>query len=855
MNLWALIPLISCLTFTALFILVLLQAKRRVDRVFALFLFASGVWSFTSFMLIFNPSASSQHLIFWNELVIAAIPWLVVSYYHFVKAYNNKPGGIGLYLGYAFVLTILALCLGGYVVKSATLVDGFLYHDIKPWDYVIAGILVPILALAMWRLVQRYRSSTDSTDRNRTAYLMTGWSILLVISYITPFTPALAGLPTDHLGNLANALIITYAILRYQLLDIKLVVRKGLAYSWLTVCLTAIYLLLLLTLQMFFQHWVGYSSLALAAGFALLLAVLFTPLRNITQEWVDRLFYRDTYDYRQMLLTFSTRMSNVLDLGELAQSMLYPIVKAMHTTKAALLFPDAESGDFRTHFVQPIAKEEATTKLRCRQDSPIIAWLAREGKALKRGFPDLIPELKGLWEVERDELKALEVELLCPIMSKGKLIGILALSKKQSDVPYSDEEINLLMTMATGAAIAIENARLFDESQRKVKELAVISELNRVITYGLDIKDVFQALAAGLKKLVDFDCLSMGLVEGNKVRFRAVTSETSPELQSGKTYPLKDSATGWVRDNKRVNIERDFTRERQFPIDELHLRDGFRSAIRLPLLSKGEVFGTINLTSHRPNAYGPEEQEIMERLVPQLAMALESAAMLKDLKKQQLRVERLLAQTVTAREEERRRVSIELHDSIAQWLVGALYHVQSCNTLLQERGGDKIKGELAAIESTLDRSVKELRRVMVGLHPPALDELGLAHALRQALEDLKTDGIAYYLETTGAPMRLPPSVEIAIYRIVGEALTNLRRHAEATAVNLRVQFRANELLIEVRDNGKGFDLPQTLDLGLSTGHIGLLGMKQRAEMLGGTLQIETDKEAGTSIVLALPIQP
>ena len=113
MNLWAIIPLISFLTFTALFILVLQQARRRTDKVFALFLFASGVWSFTSFMLVFNPS--SQNIIFWNGMVIVAIPWVAVCYYHFVRVYNNKSGGIGLYLGYAFVLAILVLCLNGYV--------------------------------------------------------------------------------------------------------------------------------------------------------------------------------------------------------------------------------------------------------------------------------------------------------------------------------------------------------------------------------------------------------------------------------------------------------------------------------------------------------------------------------------------------------------------------------------------------------------------------------------------------------------------------------------------------------------------------------------------------------------------
>jgi hypothetical protein len=134
MNLWGIIPLVSSLVFITLFFIVLQQAKRRVDKVFALFLFASAAWSFSSFMLVFDPSASSGRLIFWNEMVFTAIPWVAVSYYHFVRVFNNKRAGIGVYLGYAVVLTVLVLNLSGLVVKSASLVDGFLIHDIGNWE-------------------------------------------------------------------------------------------------------------------------------------------------------------------------------------------------------------------------------------------------------------------------------------------------------------------------------------------------------------------------------------------------------------------------------------------------------------------------------------------------------------------------------------------------------------------------------------------------------------------------------------------------------------------------------------------------------------------------------------------------
>ncbi|MFC1932554.1 histidine kinase, partial [Chloroflexota bacterium] len=388
-----------------------------------------------------------------------------------------------------------------------------------------------------------------------------------------------------------------------------------------------------------------------------------------------------------MLLNFSSTISNVLDLKELARSILDPIVEAMHVKQAALLFSEYESGDFNIRFVQQATKEKPFAKLRLTSDSPIVIWLAIEGKPLRRELMDLIPQFKGMWEVERIALNALGVELFCPIRSKGNLIGILALGKKQSDSSYSDEEVDLLITMANEAAMAIENARMLD-----------------------------------------------------------------------------------------------------------------------------------------------------------------------NLKSQQLQVEQLLAQVVLAQEEERNRISVDLHDSVAQWLVAASYGIQTFSKVISGDKADKARKELVTMESTITKSLRELRRVVVGLRPPALDELGLNHSLRQSLEDLKADGIRCQFSEVGTTVRLPSSSEIAVYRVVQETLNNVRKHANATKVNLHLHFQKGKLSVEIRDNGKGFDLSQTLDSAIATGHLGLLGMKQRAEMLGGDVRIKTGEGKGTTITLNLPIQ-
>lgn len=462
MNIWAAIPLVSCLTYAALAVVVLQQARKRVNRVFALMLFASGVWSFTSFMLHLN--AYPQQALLWNQLLVAALLWTAVSYYHFVRAYTNKPGGISSHLGYASVLALLALSLSGYVVKYSYVVNGVLYHELGFSLYIIGGVSFIFSIAAMLMLINRYRSSTDPTDRNRTIYLIAGSGIVIVVGYFCNLMPAIAGLSLDHLGNLANALIIAYAIQRFQLLNVNLVARRGLTYLLVIICLAGIYTGAILLGQRFIPEQPIYIVLLLATGLALLLVLLARPLRHSIQELVDRFFYRETYEYRQTLLGFSSKMGNIINLSELASEMLPAVTKALNITQAKLLFEDVNSGEFTTQFTYPEAEGESSGELRFNVDNPIVAWLEKEASPLDLRQIDRLPKLKGLWQAEKETLAAFNLELMCPIKSGGRLIGILALGKKQQGNIYSHEDIELVVSMASQASILIENARLYAQA-------------------------------------------------------------------------------------------------------------------------------------------------------------------------------------------------------------------------------------------------------------------------------------------------------------------------------------------------------------------------------------------------------
>lgn len=171
---------------------------------------------------------------------------------------------------------------------------------------------------------------------------------------------------------------------------------------------------------------------------------------------------------------------------------------------------------------------------------------------------------------------------------------------------------------------AIERKRAEDKIAHYAKRLEIISELTQIIGSSPDIKDVYETFAAGVKQLVDFDQVTITLVEEDNLRFLAVSSSEETEFISDATVPVAWTATLWVITNKQTNIESDFEKEMQFPIDESHYREGMRSAIRAPLFSKGKVFGTLNLNSRRPNAYSETEREILEELTGHIAIAIDN---------------------------------------------------------------------------------------------------------------------------------------------------------------------------------------------------------------------------------------
>jgi len=209
---------------------------------------------------------------------------------------------------------------------------------------------------------------------------------------------------------------------------------------------------------------------------------------------------------------------------------------------------------------------------------------------------------------------------------------------------------------------------------------------------------------------------------------------------------------------------------------------------------------------------------------------------------------------IRAQEEERRRVAREIHDGPAQTMANLVLRAEICEKLLQV-GREEVREELARLKELIKESLRELRRIIFNLRPMALDDLGLVPTLNRYLENLREqEAVPIGLVVKGAEIRLSSSKEVALFRMVQEAVNNARKHARASHIDVTIDFtEARYVHIWVQDDGVGFDIEALQAEWIAREHFGLMSMKERIELLGGDFSVVSAAGKGTRIAARVPI--
>ncbi len=295
------------------------------------------------------------------------------------------------------------------------------------------------------------------------------------------------------------------------------------------------------------------------------------------------------------------------------------------------------------------------------------------------------------------------------------------------------------------------------------------------------------------------------------------------------------------------------------PIRALDLGEGRSPACHatVPLLTRSKVLGVLNLAADDAAVLDEQELTLLGAIGRQLGLAIENARLWEELKQRDVLRGQLLEQAISAQEDERKRIARELHDQTGQALTSILVWLRALEAESDDAEGviispDRLRELKAIVADTLDG----VRGLALELRPSVLDDLGLVPALQRYVRTLQDrHSLSVDLQTVGlVGVRLPPPVETGLYRIVQEALTNVIHHAGAQSVSLLLEARARSVIVIVEDDGCGFEFRGLGHGEMDERWLGLSGMRERAELLGGRLTVESAPAIGTTIFVEVPFR-
>ena len=398
-----------------------------------------------------------------------------------------------------------------------------------------------------------------------------------------------------------------------------------------------------------------------------------------------------------------------------------------------------------------------------------------------------------------------------------------------------------------------EAEQALHENEERIRRLA---EIGQIISSSLNIDDVYERFAAKVRELISFDRIVITVVQPERNIFTTayVMGGDVRDRRPGDVAGLSDSVTQEViRRRSGLIIQSEDVAELRSRFSALlpAYQAGFRSFLSVPLIANDEVIGALHLEATASNAYGERDLNLVMSVGAQISGAIANAQLFAQLEAGEDELRRLTQKVIDAQEEERHRVSRELHDEAGQALTALKISLDLIRSDLSLDSGPLYQRILGAVDLT-DTTMEKVRLLARGLRPPELDAVGLNPTLEGFCREF-AQLTQLSIDYSGAELpTLPDTFSISFYRFLQESLANVAKHAMATRVRVELSHNADAVSLMVEDDGRGFipGRPAT-GAGQSKG-IGLLGMEERFELLGGRLKVESRPGQGTRLVAQVP---
>jgi len=397
--------------------------------------------------------------------------------------------------------------------------------------------------------------------------------------------------------------------------------------------------------------------------------------------------------------------------------------------------------------------------------------------------------------------------------------------------------------------------------EKVITELKAINSISALVCRSLDLQHILTATLDQVIAVMDLQARA-GIflldTETHQLHLATHRGLSKEFVRQERVVSLGECLCGLVAQSGEVLFIED-SRE-----DDRHTRmkeTGSHAHIIVPLKSRQRIVGVMFL--YPREARRPEDWtlRLLSSIGQQLGVAIENAQLYQQ-ERRALELCRIsdeysrqyVRNIIMAQEDERKRIARELHDDTAQGLLLLSRRIDALADRLEGVPEPVVQG-LEELRSLTGDILQGVRRYGQDLRPPALDDLGLLSALEGVTAGLReANGIETELEVTGRQQCLPPEIELVLFRIAQEALRNVQRHAQASGAVVRVEFSDNRIRIAVSDDGKGFEPPELLGSLAQKGKLGLIGMRERAQLVGGTLTVHSKPGQGTTVVADVPVE-
>jgi len=441
--------------------------------------------------------------------------------------------------------------------------------------------------------------------------------------------------------------------------------------------------------------------------------------------------------------------------------------------------------------------------------------------------------------------EGMHAHLIVPLKSKGEVQGVLTVTT-QAPRQFLAEELELMTALGNEIGVAIENARLHQDIARQLQIEQQLNQVAQEITSELELDTILPKVLQIAQELVGADGGIIALLDRERNLIHYPYLRNLPRELAEVTVPMGEGLSGQVMTTGHPIVIKDY-RAYASAIPAF-VEAGLTSVAGVPIVSGDQVFGTLSLVNlDAAKSFSERDVAILAGIGRQAGIAIENARLYENM--------RFYVQQITrAQEDERKRIARELHDDTIQALIGISRRLES---LIPPQQRSSLPWatfhRIEELQKMTDEVIRGVRRFSQDLRPSILDDLGLVPALEGLAANMtERDSIPTQLWVQGETRRLSPEAELTLFRIAQEALSNVRKHAEATRVTLSVEFTDTAVHMTIHDNGKGFQPPPLTGDWAASGKLGLVGMHERVRLLGGTLTVQSILGLGTKVIVNVP---